>query len=64
LLVRAQELGGAEERVVGAQRSLTALEGEEVAARAKRDAWRAHTRGVEIMEHEVATLDGRADWEQ
>jgi structural maintenance of chromosome 2 len=38
VLMRAQELRAAEERVIGAQRTLAALEGEEVAARAKRDA--------------------------
>ncbi|KAH9957598.1 hypothetical protein BC827DRAFT_651097 [Russula dissimulans] len=57
VLVRAQELRVAEERVVGAQRTLAALEGEEVAARAKRDAWRAHTRGVEIKEHELRLME-------
>ncbi|KAH9957615.1 P-loop containing nucleoside triphosphate hydrolase protein [Russula dissimulans] len=55
--VLAFELPAAEERVVGAQRTLAALEGEEVAACAKRDAWRAHTRGVEIKEHELRLME-------
>ncbi|KAH9968264.1 hypothetical protein BC827DRAFT_1263973 [Russula dissimulans] len=57
VLVRAQELRAAEERAVDAQRTLAALEGEEVAARAKRDAWCAHTRGVEIKEHELRLME-------
>jgi structural maintenance of chromosome 2 len=57
VLVRAQEPRAAEERVVGAQRTLAALEGEDVAARAKRDVWRARTRGVEIKEHELCLME-------
>ncbi|KAI9507224.1 condensin complex subunit SMC2 [Russula earlei] len=57
VLVRAQELRAAEERVIAAQRSLAALEREEAAGRAKRDAWRTRTREVEIKEHELCLLE-------
>ncbi|KAH9957624.1 RecF/RecN/SMC N terminal domain-containing protein [Russula dissimulans] len=57
VLMHAQEQRAAEERVVGAQRTLAALEGDEVAARAKRDPWRVRTRGVEIKEHELRLLE-------
>ncbi|KAI0289102.1 condensin complex subunit SMC2 [Russula brevipes] len=57
VLVRAQELRGAEERVAGAKRTLVALEREEAAGRAARDAWRARTRELEIKEHELRLLE-------
>jgi structural maintenance of chromosome 2 len=44
VLVRAQELRAAEERVDGARRTLEALEREEAKGRGARDAWRARTR--------------------
>ncbi|KAI0247376.1 condensin complex subunit SMC2 [Lactifluus subvellereus] len=59
ILVRAQELRAAEERVAGARRTLGALEQEEAAGRAARDAWRARTREVEIKEHELRLLEGQ-----
>jgi structural maintenance of chromosome 2 len=57
VLVRAQELRAAEERVAGAKRTLVALEREEAAGRAARDAWRARTRELEIKEHELRLLE-------
>ena len=51
VLVRAQELRGAEEQVANARRSLEALECEEPKGWSARGAWRAHTCEVEIMEH-------------
>ena len=57
VLMRAQELRAAEERVVGAQRSLDALEREEVAGRAMREAWRARAREIEVKEHELRLLE-------
>lgn len=57
VLVRAQELRGAEERVEDARRTLGALEREEVAGRTRRDAWRACTRELEIKEHELGLLE-------
>ena len=59
ILVRAQELRAAEERVAEAQRTLGAREREEAAGRASRDAWRARTREVEIKEHELRLLEGQ-----
>jgi structural maintenance of chromosome 2 len=57
VLVRAQELRAAEERVAGAKRVLVTLEREEAAGRAARDAWRARTRELEIKEHELRLLE-------
>ena len=59
ILVRAQELRTAEERVAVARRTLGARESEEAAGRAARDAWRARTREVEIKEHELRLLEGQ-----
>ena len=59
ILVRAQELRTAEERVVEAWRTLGTRESEEAAGRAARDAWRARTREVEIKEHELRLLEGQ-----
>jgi structural maintenance of chromosome 2 len=59
ILVRAQELRAAEERVAEARRTLGARESEEAAGRAARDAWRARTREVEIKEHELRLLEGQ-----
>jgi structural maintenance of chromosome 2 len=57
VLVRAQELRAAEERVEDVRRTLGALEREEVAGRTRRDAWRACTRELEIKEHELRLLE-------
>ena len=57
VLMRAQELCAAEERVVGVQRSLDGLEREEVAGRAMREAWRARAREIEVKEHELRLLE-------
>lgn len=56
VLVRAQELRAAEERVAQARGTLEALEREEAAARPGRDAWRARTRELQIKEHELRLL--------
>jgi structural maintenance of chromosome 2 len=56
LLVRAQELRAAEERVENARRRFEALEREEAKGRAGRDAWRTRTRELEIKEHELRLL--------
>lgn len=56
ILVRAQELREAEERVVKARGRLEALEHEQVARRAARETWRARTRELEIKEHELRLL--------
>ena len=56
VLVRAQELRAAEERVDGARRTLEALEREEAKGRGARDAWRARTRELEIKEHELRLM--------
>ena len=57
ILVRAQELRAAEERVAAARRTLAGLEREEVARRAARDKWRERTRELEIKEHELRLLE-------
>ncbi|KAI9439026.1 condensin complex subunit SMC2 [Lactarius indigo] len=57
VLVRAQELRGAEERVAQARGTLETLEREEAAARPGRDAWRARTRELQIKEHELRLLE-------
>ncbi|KAH9009648.1 condensin subunit, partial [Lactarius pseudohatsudake] len=57
VLVRAQELRAAEERVAQARGTLEALEREEAAARPGRDAWRARTRELQIKEHELRLLE-------
>jgi structural maintenance of chromosome 2 len=56
ILARAQELREAEERVRKARSKLEALEREQVARRAAREAWRARTRELEIKEHELRLL--------
>ena len=53
ILVRAQKLRGAEERVAAAQRTLAELEREEASRRAARDKWRERMRELEIKEHEL-----------
>ena len=57
VLVRAQELRAAEERVAQARGTLEALEREEAAARPGRDAWRTRTRELQIKEHELHLLE-------
>ena len=57
ILVRAQELRAAEERVAAARRTLAALEREEASRRAARDKWRERTRELEIKEHELRLLE-------
>lgn len=57
VLVRAQELRAAEERVAQARETLEALEREEAAARPGRDAWRARMRELQIKEHELRLLE-------
>ena len=57
VLVRAQELRAAEERVAQARATLDALEREEAAARPGRDAWRARIRELQIKEHELRLLE-------
>ena len=57
ILVRAQELRGAEERVAAARRTLAELEREEASRRAARDKWRERTRELEIKEHELRLLE-------
>ena len=57
VLVRAQELRAAEERVDGTRRTLEALEREEAKSRGARDTWRARTRELEIKkEREMRVL--------
>ena len=56
VLVRAQELRAAEERVEDARRILEALEREEAKGRATREAWRARTYELEIWRHELRML--------
>ena len=56
VLVRAQELHAAEERVADARKTLEALEREEAKGRSAREAWRARTREVDIKEHELRLL--------
>ena len=56
VLVRAQELRAAEERVQDARRTFEALEREEAKGRAAREAWRARMREREIKEHELGLL--------
>jgi structural maintenance of chromosome 2 len=56
VLVRAQELRAAEERVANARKTLETLEREEAKGRSAREAWRARTRKVEIEEHELRLL--------
>ena len=57
ILVRAQKLRGAEERVAAAQRTLAELEREEASRRAARDKWRERMHELEIKEHELRLLD-------
>ncbi|KAI0264934.1 condensin complex subunit SMC2 [Gloeopeniophorella convolvens] len=57
VLVRAQELRAAGERVFEAQRTLAAQEHEEASSRTARDAWRARTRELEIKGHELRLLE-------
>ncbi|KAI0296748.1 condensin complex subunit SMC2 [Multifurca ochricompacta] len=57
ILIRAQELRAAEERVVHARETLVTLEHEEAAGRAARDTWRTRTRELEIKEHELKLLE-------
>ncbi|KAI9457325.1 condensin complex subunit SMC2 [Lactarius psammicola] len=57
VLVRAQELRAAEERVAQARGTLETLEREEAATRPGRDAWRARTRELQIKEHELRLLE-------
>jgi structural maintenance of chromosome 2 len=57
VLVCAQELRAAEERVAVARRTLAELEREEVTRRAARDKWGERTREVEIKEHELRLLE-------
>ena len=61
ILVRAQELRGAEERVAATRRTLAELEREEASRRAARDKWRERTRKLEIKEHELRLLDEQVD---
>ena len=61
ILVRAQALRGAEERVAAVRRTLGELEREEASRRAARDKWRERTRKLEIKEHELRLLDEQVD---